>query len=125
MKSISVILAVVLFASCQPSKPVIPKIDKNAVYNVIYVANGQKNATQGKIDSIYYDRVFDDSTSLKAHFKIDTGWSLMVVNPKDTARLPNGKPAYDSATHQYRFNSIWYKLQPAERAAVRVQIITI
>lgn len=119
------ILATIIFlASCQPSKPAIPKYDKSQVFTVIYVANGARQAAQGKIDSIYHIRAFTDSNSLNACWKLDTGWSLLVPNQLDTLKVKN-KPVYDSIAHQYKFNTMWYKLNPAERQSVRVQIITI
>lgn len=137
MKKVSVILISILFAACNPSKPVIPKYNHNEVYFVLYSVPpykydsalgkevGSINKTYGKIDSIYASPVIDDPNTLKAHFKLDTNWVLSIQNIKDTVRLPNGKPDYDSVNRVYKFNNNWYKLSPAERANVKVQIITI
>lgn len=57
--------------------------------------------------------------------KVDTTWTLEIVNPRDTVKDVKGVPIKDSITHQYKFNFQWYKLTPEENKTVRIQIISI
>jgi hypothetical protein len=127
MKQLAVILSVIFFAACKPSKPSVPNYNKNSVFTVIYTLNGGKpgTQTQGRLDSVYYVPAFKDSSSLEVYWKLDSVWSLLVPNMRDTIRKPDNKPLYDSASHQYRFNSMWYRLTPEDRKTVKIQIITI
>lgn len=124
MKSISFIALVILFVSCQPSKPKVPKWNKNDTLSVVYTTLAGRTAAVARIDTIVIAAAFKDPVHiLDAYWKLDTIWSFLLPNRKDTVRAINGKPIQDSITHQYKLNSIWHQLTEQERGSVRVQII--
>lgn len=111
------------YASCHSSKETKFTKKTDTVF-VLYRSPEGLNYRRG-VYTTEKARVFEDSVSLVAKIGLDTLWVLEVPNFKDTVKDLKGKPLYDSAAHQYRFNNQWYKLTPLENKTVKIQIVTI
>jgi hypothetical protein len=120
MKQIGIILTVILFAACNHSEPFKSKTD---TVDVIYRSPQGLQGARGTYTTKIGYKI--DTASRKVTDGIDTAWSLLIPNPRDTMKDPKGKPIYDSATHSYRFNNQWYKLSDQENKTVKIQIIKI
>lgn len=66
-----------------------------------------------------------DTASNQGKEVADTNWILLIPNTKDTVRDAKGKVRYDSSSHSYQFNNVWYPVKGADKQTVKVQIVNI
>lgn len=62
-----------------------------------------------------------DSSSSSGIWKYDTvSIKFWIENRNDTIRDANKKPLLDSATHQLKFNFVWYELKSSEIDSLQI-----